>query len=280
MWVTNSDILETVVAFDLEWLGSSLSPQKTQLTQIAGMEVASGNKFFVPVQPMASKAAELRGKQIMNASCDHIGGVPPAEALGSFINWLSKFSTDRIVLVAHNGIRHDGPVLTNALSRYGIAMPSNIYIMDSLLHARYQLRCFKDLKSFSLTALQTYFQISADCGTRHNAQCDVLLLHRVLLAIQVKCNCAYITGMLHQLPDISCIVVHGIGPVICHALKCPSFQQLCRTILREFGDLTAASCMTYLRSTCLNSSSFPKLNLKIIADSIEPAAKQYLQYLP
>lgn len=279
MWVTNSDVLEIVIVFDLEWLGSSLQPYKVQLTQIAGMEVMSGHKFFTRVQPMASKAAEIRGKEILNVSSDHIGGLQPTVALHLFMTWLGKFGNKRIVLVAHNGIRHDGPVLTSSLAKHGIVMPPNIYIMDSLLHARYHLRCFKDIKAFSLSALQSYFQIS-DCGTKHNAHSDVILLHRVLLAIQEKCSCAYITGILHLLPDISCIVVHGIGPVICHALKCPSFQQLCSSILELCGDLTSASCMKYMSTTCLNSSSYPKLNLKLIADSIEPAAKQYLQYLP
>ena len=58
MWQFDSDVPECCVVFDLEWLGNSLVPRTTQLTQLAAVHVSSQKTFTAHVRPIASRQAQ------------------------------------------------------------------------------------------------------------------------------------------------------------------------------------------------------------------------------
>ena len=292
MWITDSDVPHKKVVIDLEWLGNSLSPSKTQVTQIAALDVDSQQYFNVMIQPLASKDAEIRGKSKMSSKYE-LGGVSLKEGLTQFVMWLQNVQTssdpqsaattgasrDPLLLIAHNGIRHDGPVLSCAFAKCGLVLPPHTYMVDSLCHARYQLRRHKDVNDYSLAGLQMHYNITLDTHDKHHdAKYDVQLLHHILVALVADKQCGYVTGYCHPMPGVSCMVVAGIGPVICNALQFDNLEELCLAILAKYNSLNVESCQSFLNKKLLKTA-FPKVNLSLISSNIEPAAKRYLQYI-
>jgi len=206
--------------------------------------------------------------------------LPLRDAMGDFLRWLVSHGVGSTytVLIAHNGVRYDAPVLLNAFAQCGMCVPPFLYVMDSLHHVRYQLRHQSALNGYDLDSLAAYFEIPVDRKNRHNAIHDVYLLGKVLEKVQTTCSCPFITGLPNLLPRISCMVVRGVGPVVCNALGNIEFRTLCHRILQDHGDLCEQSCLQYLLKIQLRQT-MPLVNLKVIAKSIPRAAKSYLQYI-
>lgn len=292
MWKTEHDVPQTRIILDLEWLGNSLQPHTTQLTQIAAKCIsctAESTKsqcteqyFQEYVHPMAS----LQAQQNAVSRCETDGIMERQDlplVLGKFCRWLAECTNGEIgqkpvVVIAHNGIRYDAPVLQNAFSQCGMCMPPLLYVMDSLHHVRYHLRFEKKLPSFGLDSLAAYFNIPVCPENRHQAVHDVDLLHNVLIETQKQCKCTFITGVPILMPFTSCMVVRGIGPVVCLALEQVDLRTMCSTILKKHGNLSPDSCSDYLAKKKVKIH-VPLANVPLIARSIASAAKRYLQYI-
>lgn len=283
MWLQESDVPGNRVVLDLEWLGNSLVPHTTQLTQIAARHIESDRGYESRIQPIASQQAVRRTNKLMGVHdkkpCD-LPLLPLRDAMTTFLRWLMTLGAGSkpMVLIAHNGIRYDAPVLLNAFAQCGMCVPPLVWVMDSLHHVRYQLRHQSNLQGYDLDSLAEYFGIGVDKRQRHKAIHDVTLLCTILRKVQEKCGCPFITGLPNFLSNISCMVIRGVGPVVCEALGNVEFRIFCDNILRAHGDLSQASCMQYLENAKLRDT-IPLVNLPMIASSVARAAKSYLQYI-
>ena len=284
MWQSESDVPPCSVVIDLEWLGNSLMPRTTHVTQIAAVHVSSQETIEFHVRALASRKAEENKRKKMgiceNSNSDEIVQHSLQDCLRNFMSWINNLRNgdEPVCLIAHNGIRYDSPVLINAFSQCNMILPNNIYVLDSLHHVRYYLRHQDALKGFSLDHLANYFDIEVLGETRHKAIYDALLLFRVLTELKNQCDCPFITGMPNKLPTISCMVVRGIGPVVCRALDNIDMRTMCETILMQHGDLKEASCILYLQNQHVKEN-VPLANISMIASSIADASKRYLQYI-
>ena len=283
MWQYDCDVPPCQFVFDLEWLGNSLIPRTTHVTQIGAVHVESNETFQKHVRPMASqKAFEHKCKKMgmsSNLQAHYTTAIPLNVALQQFVEWISKFtSNEPVVLIAHNGVRYDAPVLLNAFMYCGMTVPQNLHILDSLHHVRYFLRHQAQLKGFSLDNLAHYYQVKFDTQYRHEAVNDALLLLLLLQKTQEQCKCPFITGMPNILPNISAMVVRGIGPIVCQALNNIDLCSMCNAILQTYGDLTSESCAKYLHN-CNLKEKVPLVAIPLIASAIMDASKRYLQYI-
>jgi len=253
---------ETLIVMDLEWIGDSSVPVTTHLVQMAFYTPASDSAFSVDIAPLA---------------VTHHTGVRTVVALQSWLHWIEEQGAGDIILIAHNGIRFDAPVLLNALQRCGLSVPSNVYVMDSLYHIRHHLR-YRVARSmkYDIDSLCTYCGIDNDQARRHTAVYDVEVLHDILVTLASD-GIPFISGVKVPLGVLSTILVHGIGPVVAAALPVAGLMGLCDAILCDHPDLSTASCMSYLNSTGLRDG-LPLCDTPTIAKSIAPAAARYLQY--
>ena len=79
-------------------------------------------------------------------------------------------------------------------------------------------------------------------------------------------------------PNISAMVVRGIGPIVCQALDNIDLCSMCNIILQSSGDLSAKSCEKYLNN-CQLKEKVPLVALPMIASAIMDASKRHLQYI-
>jgi len=253
-----------LIVADLEWLGNSFVPIHTHLIQIACYHPSSGGSF----------SANVRACAAITQLGDAAGAV-----LGRWLDWLRSLAVSEYILVAHNGVRFDSPVLLNAFRRSGVAVPPNLYMVDSLYHLRYQLRHrTPKAANYDIDSLCTLYSIPVDKDKRHTAAYDVDLLYQVLVASSKANDASFVSGEKHRVDELSVLLVHGIGPSVRSKLPTSSLGTLCDAILVKHGDLSAESCSAYLAELAL-AKVLPLCNIGLIAQSIEPAAGRYLQYL-
>lgn len=278
MWSGDGDVPSSCFVVDLEWIGDSSVPSEAHVTQIAAKSVKTGSTFSCMVRPLASLNAVNNGCTAPQQS----NAVPPANAFISFMEFINvelKHSSGPAVLIAHNGIRFDSPILLENMRRSGVPVPGNIVFLDSLHHFRHHLRHRETCANFSLDGLCALLDIPIDVTARHTALYDVELLHETLLGMQTRWGIPYISGLPQHLNVFSPMLVHGIGPTVCMHLGASSLLEMCGCILDKMGSLSPACCQVYLKNLHLNDK-LPYLDTNAIADNIGPAAKRYLHYLP
>jgi len=279
MWTSEDDIPGRYFVFDMEWVGDSFTPQQTHVTQIAARCVQTGAHFSANVQPLASSAAVADVNAKMGRPTAEPGDLP-ATVLVQFIQWLREESDageGLIVLIAHNGIRFDAPVLLANAHRYGVVLPSKLVILDSLYHMRHHMRHHEDMDRYDLDSICESVGIEINPMVRHNAMYDVDLLHAALLAMSSKWGIPYISGIPHPV-CYSVMLVHGIGQTVCMRLGTTSLLALCQCILVNGHSLDTEACTTYLESLDMRGT-LPAINIAMIAKHIKPAAQRYLHYL-
>lgn len=281
MWAGPDDIPSPFFVFDLEWVGNSAVPSQTHLTQIAVTCVQTGESYSDTVRPFASSAAvhEANSKMGRPSSCP-AGNSSPKDALIGFFDWLKQQchgETSTIVLIAHNGIRYDAPVLAANAQRYGVALPPGLTILDSLYHFRHHLRYRDPFARLDLDSISDSLGISVNGESRHDAIYDVKLLHAALAGMSTKWDIPYISGYPQPM-CFSPMLVHGIGPTICMRLGTSSLLELCTRILDSKGALDADSCRAYLDSLDLRAA-LPAINIPLISKHVAPTARRYLHYL-
>lgn len=260
MWLTEDDIPGDLVVFDMEWIGDSSVPGTTHVTQIAAQCVASGELFATRVRPLAKGPI----------SC----APGPREALQDFIRWLPE----KAVLIAHNGIRFDAPVLAANMRRCGINVPEHMVMLDSLFHLRHHLKHRSESVQYDLDSLCASLDIVVDAASRHEAAYDVHLLHRVLSGMRDRWGVPYISGMPQPVGEISPALVHGIGPTVCSRIGTCCLLTLCDRILQSRGSLDEDCVYDYLLSLDLRSV-LPTIDLRLIAQHVGPTARRHFNYL-
>ena len=263
MWQCDEDVPECRIVFDLEWVGDSRTPSDTHITQVAAVNLCSGQTFSHHVRPL-----------VANTACV---GNRTGTVLEEWMAWIDAQCLGKpVAIIAHNGIRFDAPVLRNALTKLGIAIPPNIFVMDSLLHSRHHLKHY-NMKGYSIDVLCAGLGIAVDYKNRHDAMYDVKVLCDILWAIKERCDCPVISGAAQPLGEISTMLVRGVGPSVWAAMPTKSLLSLCEAVLDGYNDLTTASCLAYLEESNLRAA-VPLVDLHIIAENIEQAAVRYLQY--
>jgi hypothetical protein len=208
------------------------------------------------------------------------GGDSPKDALIGFVDWLRVQcgGLERpIVLIAHNGIRFDAPVLLANAQRSNVILPPQLTILDSLYHLRHHLRHRDPTARLDLDSIGASLGIAVDSEARHDAMYDVDLLHAALTGMSAKWGIPYISGYPHPM-CFSPMLVHGIGPTVCLRLGTSSLLALCECIIESKGNLDTDSCSAYLDSLDLRAT-LPTINIDLISKHIAPTAQRYLHYL-
>lgn len=264
----------------MEWVGNSTVPCETHLTQIAARCVQTGDSFRCTVRPLAASAAVREANSKMGRPDAGPGGDSPKDALIGFVNWLGGQCgglQKAIVLIAHNGIRFDAPVLLANAQRANVILPPGLTMLDSLYHLRHHMRHRDPAARLDLDSIGASLDVAVDREARHDAIYDVDLLHAVLTGMSAKWGIPYISGY-PQPVCFSPMLVHGIGPTICLRLGTSSLLELCTRILDSKGSLDADSCSAYLDSLDLRAT-LPTINIDLISKHIAPTARRYLHYL-
>lgn len=256
-----------VFIMDLEWIGNSMIPSQTHITEIACMNALTKEVFHRHLTTLSNN--DHGTKPI----------TPAADALASFVNWLAESQATQIYLAAHNGIRFDAPVLRNALLKYNVSIPPSVYVVDTLYHIRYHLpRASIRLRSYSIDHLAQFCCIPNDPEKRHTALYDVCLLAQIMDSLMAQYGIPIVSGSVQPLNTISAMVVHGIGPSINEHLPGNGLLELCEQVLSSHGDLSTASCKEFLHNLGLDKK-LPLLNIDMAARNIQACAERYLQYI-
>lgn len=281
MWSGDGDIPGTCFVVDLEWIGNSHIPSQAHVTQIAAKCVKTSNTFSCKVRPFASLASVKSANAALGKPSEDEGSIPAADAFMRFIQFVrSECGGDPpAVLIAHNGIRFDSPILLENMRRSGISVPHNIVFLDSLHHFRHHLRHRETCTKFDLDSICALLEVPVDASARHSAMYDVELLHKALTGMQKRWNIPYISGLPQHLDVFSPMLVRGVGPTVCMYIGANSLLALGGRIIDETGGLTPECCHTYLQQLNL-SDKLPALDMATIAKHIGPTAERYLHYLP
>lgn len=167
---------------DPVYLSLSLLPETNvcniiQVSAICGEHIFNG--YTVPARPIPPKVTELTGFTV-NGSCLYHHGLPVQtlplrDLLTDFINYLRRFP--RPLLVAHNAVNFDAPVLMRVLAENGLQQSFTQEVsrfMDTYLLSRY---IYPKLKKYSLEFLASHFlhqQFDA-----HNGLEDATILQKL-----------------------------------------------------------------------------------------------------
>lgn len=124
-----AQILTRYVIFDLET--TSADPDAAEILELAALRVQDGQETghfhrLISGVTLPREVAQLTGLTAEDLQRD---GVSAAQALQEFLAWLGDDA-----LLAHNGVRYDGPVLRRALDAAGLRLTPRP-LLDSLLLA-------------------------------------------------------------------------------------------------------------------------------------------------
>ncbi len=166
-----------LVFFDFETTG--LSPTEDKIIQFMFLETEGQHYFSSYVNPkciISPKAVEVTG--ITNED------VRQYQTIDCYIPKLLRFLTPKaadeaIYLVAHNGDSFDKLFLREALSNFGMEIPSNWFFIDTLKLAQNFL---PKLPRHTMNHLRSHFQLST--MNAHLATKDVLDLERIYFFLQ------------------------------------------------------------------------------------------------
>jgi hypothetical protein len=275
------DVPTTLFVFDCEWVGDMSTPHKTHLTEIAVYSVRTDKTYHASCAALASTAA-------VETTYAEMGATPTAGVTAScadmlaglleFVHRETEGCTTAPVLIGHNAVRYDAPVLLHNMRRYNLCMPGNWLVMDSLHHARFHMRHRGPISGFSLLQLCTSCNVTVDDTQLHGALYDTMILHSLLEAMSTQWQVPYISGFPQRMSVLSPLLVHGVGPSVGIALGTDSLHELCSSILLAYGNLGTEACEQYMDGIAVRTA-LPKANTAMIANNIEPAAKRYLHYL-
>jgi DNA polymerase III epsilon subunit-like protein len=275
------DVPETLFVFDCEWVGDLREPHKTHITEVAVYSVRTQATYHASCTALAST-------QAIQTAYAKMGATPSAGVMAScsdvltgmiaFVEAETEGSSAVPVLIGHNAVRYDAPVLLHNMRRCNLHLPDNWLVMDSLHHARYHTRHRGPGSGFSLHQLCTSCNVTVDDTQLHGALYDTMLLHSLLESMSAQWQVPYISGYPQRMSVLSPMLIHGVGPSVGLALGTDSLHELCRSILLAYGNLGAEACEQYLADIEVRAA-LPKANMPMIATNIEPAAKRYLHYL-
>jgi hypothetical protein len=262
-----TDIHGPLVVMDMEWMGDTKNPQRTHVYDIASVSIdgASSYQSFVFTMCMGAMAESRTAAVVFK----------------EWLTWLEQVKGDQacVYLIAHNAFRSDAPVLYHNMLRAGVSIPDWLLVMDSLHHFRYHMRHHgKDKTKFDLPSMAQAFDVEFEPGCMHTAQYDTMVLQSVICKFATECNVPLITGAVHQLNELSAMLVRGIGPVVFDALPDNTLHGMCCAILKAYGNLSEESCESYFESIHLRDT-IPLCHTPGISKDVANAARRHLQYL-
>ena len=186
-----------IVSFDLETTG--LSPSNDHIVQLSATCGSSTfNEYVYTAKKINAKASLVTG-----ITAETIAGKPEFGAVCSkFLAWLANMGGGKggsrspqkkpvlpVLLVAHNGLRFDFPLLLHEMQRHGIP-PSDLEdkggvkgYFDTLAAARH---AFKGLPSHRLALLYTHVTDGKEMEDAHDALANTKALHEIASDVRVQ----------------------------------------------------------------------------------------------
>lgn len=159
-----------------------------QITQIAAVELQSGQQFSTyvkPTVPITTAATTVTGisyyNEEMTVNGSKVQSLSIKTAVDEFVNWMSKFKN--VCLVAHNGRRFDFPVLVSTLKNIGaLDKLFECVFIDSMsvFRKHYPNRSLKQVDLVSSLLGETY--------AAHNAIDDVVALGKLIKFVNLTNN--------------------------------------------------------------------------------------------
>ncbi len=158
------------------------SLRKLKILQIAAVTQDGDTfcSFINPGEPLRLGGTNIHGLyfEVKDKKLYRDGRVLPSttkvDALNKFNKWLKVFNKP-IMLVFHNGISFDGPVLAKFYKKHGLTITENVkYLADPLSCCR---DLFKDTKNHKFRTLAAY--CSVEQTPVHDALDDSLALKKI-----------------------------------------------------------------------------------------------------
>jgi DNA polymerase III epsilon subunit-like protein len=156
-----------------------------QITQIAAMEIKSGEPFstyVTPTVPISREATSVTGISMGNGEMmvngKQVQSVSISLAVEKMTSWFSKFKN--VCLVAHNGRRFDFPVLVSTMKKNGaFEKICELTFIDSLsvFRKKYPNQSLKQVDLVSMLLNESY--------DAHNAMSDVAALGKLMKFINL-----------------------------------------------------------------------------------------------
>jgi len=174
------------------------SLRKLKILQIAAVTQDGDTfcNFINPGEPLPHSGTNIHGLYFEDKTLYRDSRVLPStskvDALNKFNKWLKAFKKP-IILVFHNGIVFDGPVIAKFYKKHGITLTENVkYLADPLYCCR---DLFKHTKNHKLRTLAPYCCLEQT--SVHDASDDSFALKKICayLMDQEKTPLAFLIGI-------------------------------------------------------------------------------------
>tara|TARA_B110001452_G_scaffold267564_1_gene278097 strand:- start:5310 stop:6149 length:840 start_codon:yes stop_codon:yes gene_type:complete len=166
---------ESMVVFDLEFVGDITNPSQCHLWEIGAVHVNSNDRFHVVVDPgIPTIPPPENGCFPLTQSFLNTNAIALKIGLQMFVKWASKYR----LFVAHNCFKSDMYVLAGAFARCGMQCPSWMFV-DSLLILR---RNMPSLQNYKLSTVFDYC-MNKQMTESHRALPDAEALKSIMLTL-------------------------------------------------------------------------------------------------
>lgn len=262
---------QELIIFDLE---TTCGGRDAEICQIAAVGTKAYDRmwstYIVPYSEFDQFASHLTGLSVSVLEGERclmkdgvrVDAVSPEEGMSSFLSYLDTLVTSgkKVVLVAHNGVAFDAPILLRNFSKYGIT--ADDLVMHGLAGFADSLKLLRDRKkrqhpslkkdgalieSLSLRSVHHFF-----FGTEfaaHNAEGDTKALLRVLFESSLDVTVEQI--LEHSLTTMSASAAdsfHAKRTLLLHTMKGKlyhSSRHKRSPITQEMATKIAESGLTY-----------------------------------
>lgn len=231
----------TYICFDLETTGSRLVNRydsRHRVVQLAATTIPACERFErvvnpgVPIPPSSTRIHHLSNERVQ--------GCPAFEdVLPDFLAFCRR-QKGTVVLVAHNALGFDIPMLRREFQRASVAFPDDWLVLDTLLVARH---VWRHRSRFNLGDLYRHIT-GTELVDAHNAAVDVEALRLITEALLPHVQPGDLHGVCpntHHPDETRLLDVRGIGPYRCRPfvglLNSKSFKLTRNVNTLTLGDL-------------------------------------------
>ncbi|XP_043279308.1 uncharacterized protein [Venturia canescens] len=180
----------TLILFDLET--SDLSRNTAEICQIAARHDENEFNVYMVPKSIAPEATNVTGLHVENNDLFlHnvlLPTLPPRVAFDKFMSFLRSVQ-NRVILVAHNGLKFDAPIILRYLQKYGFLEEFERItrgFSDTLPIFRNELKDrANQKKSFSLTSLANDYLGGTAADGAHNALTDINILKKLIETLKI-----------------------------------------------------------------------------------------------
>ena len=112
------------IFFDTETTGLGKHSEIIQIGAIC-QNGEKFNTFIVPAGEIEEDATEVngftkRGGKLFRHGQEIREAVSPRQGLRDFLDWVKRKSSERVILIAHNGFQFDAPILINNIIKHNV----------------------------------------------------------------------------------------------------------------------------------------------------------------